>query len=372
MGAGTSSDAVFAQSFSTRDLAPEDQFDAWRSMLAETIDLLPTEESSKAFEADFSCWSFGDVVFTRTVYAKAPARQWRHRPKSFLDHWCVVLARSASGGESSLSLTNAQPDSLSFRSLAMPFEGRAEDSEVLTLFLPRDFGHGELGDFERAHDLGIEPEFQGLLSSYMDNLARYLPHISPERAQGLSTATCSLVAACIGRHAEHLEAARVPLASLLIDRARLVVRQNMASPDFGPEQLARLMAMSRSKLYRFFESVGGVAHFINRERLREAHRRLNAPRDALSIHIIGNEVGFVDHSTFSRAFRREFGYSPTEARERSLARLSVRGDGAHALGSEPRTAAGEAAGMRRGTAPVRMLAQAASQEFGMSSAELGF
>jgi AraC-like DNA-binding protein len=77
--------------------------------------------------------------------------------------------------------------------------------------------------------------------------------------------------------------------------------------------------MSRSKLYRLLENDGGVAHFINRERLREAHRRLSAHREALSIHAIGNEVGFVDHSTFSRAFRREFGYSPTEARERSLA-----------------------------------------------------
>ena len=97
----------------------------------------------------------------------------------------------------------------------------------------------------------------------------------------------------------------------------------MASPEFGPEQLARLMAMSRSKLYRLFESTGGVAHFINRERLREAYRRLSSHRDAPSIHIIGNEVGFVDHSTFSRAFRREFGHSPSEARERSLTKLSA-------------------------------------------------
>lgn len=98
----------------------------------------------------------------------------------------------------------------------------------------------------------------------------------------------------------------------------------MAAPDFGPERLARLLAMSRSKLYRLFESTGGVAHFINRERLREAHRRLCSHRDAPSIHIIGNEVGFVDHSTFSRAFRREFGHSPSEARERSLTKLAAR------------------------------------------------
>jgi len=315
--------AVFVQNFSTKGLPAEDQFDAWRSLLSETIDLLPTPNASEPFDAEFSSWSFGDVVLTRTLYADAPARHWRHRPRSFMDHWCVVLAHSCSPECNLLSLSPPERQgNLSFRSLAMPFEGQAEDTEVLTLFLPRNFCQEELVDFERAHDLEINPELGALLTGYMENLARQLPHISVEHAQGLATATRSLVAACIAPRVERSEAAEVPLTSLLIDRARRVVRQNMASPEFGPERLARLMAMSRSKLYRLFESTGGVAHFINRERLREAHRRLASTRDALSIHVIGNEVGFIDHSTFSRAFRREFGYSPTEARERHLTKFS--------------------------------------------------
>lgn len=314
---------VFAQSFSTRDLPPQDQFDAWRDLLADTIDLLPTVEASESFAAEFSSWTFGNVVLTRTLYANAPARRWRHRPRSFLDHWCVVLARSHAPRNGSPSREATRQESLSFRSLALPFEGQAEDTEVLTLFLPRDFCREELEDFDQAHDLDINPQLGALLAGYIDNLARQLPHIPPAQAQGLATATRALVAACIAPRAERSETADASLSSLLIDRARLVVRQNMASPEFGPEQLARLMAMSRSKLYRLFESTGGVAHFINRERLREAYRRLSSHRDAPSIHIIGNEVGFVDHSTFSRAFRREFGHSPSEARERSLTKLSA-------------------------------------------------
>ncbi len=338
-----STKTAFVRSFSTTSLPPEDQFDAWRSVLAETIDLLPTPEAAETFEAEFSCWTLGDVVFTRTLYANAPARHWRHRQRSFLDHWCVVLAHSCSGRQDTPALANTRRDSLSFRSLAMPFEGRAQDAEVLTLFLPRDFCRDELEDFERAHDLDINPELGALLAGYMDNLARQLPHMSPDQAQGLAAATRSLVAACIAPRPERSEAAEAPLASLLIDRARLVVRQNMASPEFGPEQLARLLAMSRSKLYRFFESTGGVAHFINRERLREAHRRLNSLHNTLSIHVIGNEVGFIDHSTFSRAFRREFGYSPTEARERSLARLSAQVTGPALEDATPDSASGPAA-----------------------------
>lgn len=313
---GAAAEAIVVRHLSTRELPARDQFGAWRSMLSDTIDLLPTQGTSGPFEADFSSWTFGDIVLTRTLYTNAPERHWQHRPRSFLDHWCVVLAHEHARGTSCPEIK--PPGHLSFRSLAMPFEGRARDTEVLTLFLPRDFCRDECEDFERAHDIDIDPGLGALLAGHMESLARHLPHISAEHAQALAVATRSLVAACITPRTRHSEAAEASLSELLIDRVRLVVRQNMASPEFNPEQLARLIAMSRSKLYRLFERTGGVAHFINRERLREAHRRLASPRDALPIHIIGNEVGFIDHSTFSRAFRREFGYSPSDVRERSI------------------------------------------------------
>lgn len=297
--------------FCTSGLDTKDQFEAWRSLHRDTIELLPTREATAGFAAEFSSWRLGDMVLTRVAYSGAPDRRWRHHPKSYLDHWCLVLARTESA-HGSIS------EELSFRSLALSFEGQAKDSEVITLYIPRDQRPAEDQRFDRAHGLEVSQDFAPLLAGYMDSLVRQLPHISPEHAASLELPTRALVAACIVPQSVYQEAARAPLGLALIDRARIVVRQNMASPDFGPERLARLMAMSRSKLYRLFEQSGGVAHFINRERLNEAHHRLSSQRETLSIHAIGNEVGFIDHSTFSRAFRREFGYSPTDARERGL------------------------------------------------------
>lgn len=298
--------------FCTTGLQAKDQFDAWRSLHRDTIELVPTAESSAGFAAEFSSWRLGDLALTRVVYSGAPDRAWRHHPRSYLDHWCLVLARTAkAGGQTS--------EELSFRSLALPYDGRAQDSEVITLYIPRDQRPADEQRFDGAHGLDVSQDFAPLLIAYMDSLVRQLPHVPPEHAASLEMPTRALIAACIVPQLVYQEAAKAPLGSVLIDRARAVVRQNMASPDFGPDRLARLLAMSRSKLYRLFEQSGGVAHFINRERLREAHNRLSSHREMLSIHAIGNEVGFVDHSTFSRAFRREFGYSPTEARERGLA-----------------------------------------------------
>lgn len=298
---------------STVGLRAQDQFDAWRSLHKDSIELLPTGEASAGFVAEFSSWTLGELVLTHVVYAGAPGRQWRHRPKSYQDHWCVVLARTTAANGLSC-------EDLSFRSLALPFEGQAQDSEVITLYLPRDRQPADEQRLDDAHGLAVSEEFAPLLTGYMDGLVRRLPYVTPEQAANLEIPTKALVAACVAPRPACHELVRHLPGAVLIDRARAVVRQNMASPDFGPGTLARLLAMSRSKLYRLFESSGGVAHFINRERLREAHYRLSSHRFAHSIHAIGNEVGFADHSTFSRAFRREFGYSPSEARERGLIR----------------------------------------------------
>jgi AraC-like DNA-binding protein len=81
--------------------------------------------------------------------------------------------------------------------------------------------------------------------------------------------------------------------------------------------------MSRSNLYRLFEDTGGVARYIQRERLLEAHVVLSDPVTTRSISAIAEDLCFADASSFSRAFKREFGYSPGEARSAVLAGVDL-------------------------------------------------
>ena len=68
--------------------------------------------------------------------------------------------------------------------------------------------------------------------------------------------------------------------------------------------------------------MGGVAKYIQRERLREAHAVLTDPATKRSISVIAEDLGFADASSFGRAFKREFGYNPGEIRSAALAGLA--------------------------------------------------
>jgi AraC-like DNA-binding protein len=153
-------------------------------------------------------------------------------------------------------------------------------------------------------------------------LERRLSVVTEADLSRLTTAVGAMVAAAVSPSAD-----RVAVASGQIDvgrkeRARQVVRKHLRTPIFGPTTLCRLVGMSRSNLYRLFEDTGGVARYIQRERLLEAYAVLTDPGTTQSIAAIAEDLCFADASSFSRVFRRDFAHSPGEVRSAALAGLA--------------------------------------------------
>lgn len=88
--------------------------------------------------------------------------------------------------------------------------------------------------------------------------------------------------------------------------------------------------MSRATLYRLFESIGGIAAYIQSRRLARAYAALVRPAHRhRRLYDIALDWGFVSEAHFSRSFRRAFGLSPSEARALagSTRRVAVRAPG---------------------------------------------
>ena len=86
--------------------------------------------------------------------------------------------------------------------------------------------------------------------------------------------------------------------------------------------LCRQLATSRSQLYRLMEGAGGVARYIQHQRLLEGYAALCDTSNTRPIAAIAEELCFADGSAFNHAFRHEFGMSPSDMRAASLVGLA--------------------------------------------------
>jgi AraC-like DNA-binding protein len=210
-------------------------------------------------------------------------------------------------------LQKTSPPDLNFRIL-IPSLDKGRSEQILTAYLPCSLLKRSALSLGRDGMMALNSWQSAILVDYLITLAGELPSIPKEHWPRLGAVTCTLVQACLAT-SKAPDHSGTSLTTALRERLRCVVRQHMSSPDFGPEALCQLVAMSRSKLYRIFEGAGGVARFIQEERLSAARRRLADIGDKTLIRTLANEIGFLDHSTFSRAFKIRYGNSPKDFRE---------------------------------------------------------
>lgn len=93
-------------------------------------------------------------------------------------------------------------------------------------------------------------------------------------------------------------------------RGAAYIQRNYSRP-MGVEETARATGVSRSCLYRAFQSEFGCSpgDYLTRYRIQRARELLR--HSALPIGAVAASVGFQDPLYFSRAFRRETGESPS-------------------------------------------------------------
>lgn len=315
--ASEAADAVIAPiDFSTKSLPIRSQVEAWRQFMSPVIEFDVPGGRENGFAAEQTVWDVGGFALTRArMPADGQIRVWHHVKKNPLDHWCFVLVNDGTGPTPVGAGAGApEPRQLYFRSLGQSFEGAANDTSVLSLYAPRELFGAGLSGIDHASDSVPDTGIGALLGDYFSSLERRLPGILKSDLPSVVDATRAMIAACIRPSAERIEVAHDAIVATLMERARTVVRQNLRSVTFGPDQLGHALGVSRSRLYRLFEPFGGVARYVHRQRLLAAHSALSDPLNKNPIIQIAEGFGFGDASGFSRAFKQEFGYSPSDAR----------------------------------------------------------
>jgi len=281
------------------------------------------DREAQAKELNYQSWDLGILQLERISLFRRPGRT-HHRGNLRADDW--PRGRDI-GSAASAYLQQGSPPDLNFRILIATLDEGASE-QLLTAFLPCTLLRKSVPSQSAEHMVALDSWQGAIIAGHLLSLARELPSIPKEHWPMLGAAASTLVQACLVPTRGNPARTGAPKDTAVRERLRCVVRQNMKSPDFGPEALRRLVGMSRSKLYRIFGGTGGVARCIQDERLDVARQRLADIGDTTPIRTLASEVGFIEHSSFSRAFKLRYGTSPTEFRETVLAqpRFDARDD----------------------------------------------
>ncbi len=306
--------------FSTKELPANLQFEVWREQ-PYAFEVSPAEDEwPKSFAAEVDVYVFGSALILRARqgaqrYAISPERA-RKRGRNLFLFTCYESGgyRGCAGaGEIKGGAGDIQVLDLS------QTMNTIETSSIMTgVAISHDTLREKLGNLDKLHGLDLRQTTGAFLSDYFQLLVRRLPTMSEQEAAVTGEATIDVIAACLRPTQERLLPVAAQVQSVLVTRAETMVERHLQDPQLSPAFLCKQLGVSRRTLYRAFEERGGVHDYILERRLAAVAAKVTAPGETRSISELAELYGFSGRETFWRAFKRRYGLTPGEFRERGL------------------------------------------------------
>ncbi len=305
-------------SFNTADLHPRDRVDAWRRCIAPFVEVLPQVDPTQ-LDARLDMFHLGEVMVGGI---DVPAHHFRRDrawvAQSGTDHYYLQMYLDGGYrgrmGERDVSVGRGD---IEVMHLGQTFETEAALVRTFGLLVPRDVLDQHVGGVADMHGVVLRRDQPAgrLLGDHLMSMRSMVPTASQDDAAMIAESSIAMAAAALRPSARTAEAAANAIAGVLAERIERYIDTHWAEPDLDAAHLCAHFRLSRSYLYRLFETQGGVAQIIRRRRLNRALAWLRHPRHARArICDAAYACGFGSEAAFTRAFRAEFGFSPSEAR----------------------------------------------------------
>jgi AraC-like DNA-binding protein len=294
-------------------------FEAWRSVLDILFDSAPARHAPPAsFRADLAVHHFGSFLLCRSV---ADGGRYRRNDlrlaRDDLDHIVVSCVVRGRVGLSVPRLSRLSPGDVAVFDLSTPVAFVMRSAEAVHLIVPRALLPASVAPAQpvsgrilsRGTAIGV------FACGAIQALAEAAMRFGANELAALGSIIPDLIASCLGPADATAPTAR---SGDLGRRLRRHIEDNLHQRDLTTARLTRELGVSRSQLFRQFETTGGVETYIRRRRLRRSLFALCDPRHAdRRIGDIAFDMGFADEAHFSRLFRQAFGLSPRAARDQA-------------------------------------------------------
>jgi AraC-like DNA-binding protein len=158
-----------------------------------------------------------------------------------------------------------------------------------------------------------------LLTSYLECLRRQWPSNDRPLDSSVERHLIQLVALALNPHRETQLAGARSVRAARLATIRADVMTNLGQERLSARTIARRHGVTDRYVHRLFEETGETfGAFVERTRMERAFALLtNSANAGMRISEIALSVGYGEHSTFNRAFRRRFGDTPRAVRQQS-------------------------------------------------------
>lgn len=308
--------------WSTRAVAPREQFAFWREAVCEAVLNVATEHPGDGFFGDITCSNYGDLRFA--AFASTPhevVRLKSHIRRSRDDHYLVSLQRSGSSrmfqGDDTCEL---RPGDVGLVDGTRPFRVEFPQTvDRVVAVIPHALLHSRAPWLDRRplNRMAGESSLSGALRFYLERLAG--PDCTSEaEAAALTDNLCNIIALMTAVTDRERSSARQFAIQPGLEQILVALRQHLADPDLSPRMLAERLQVSVRTIHKRFEDADTTfGQWVLDNRLQACRRALDDPRHAaFTISQIAYGWGFNDLSHFSKAFKARFGISPAQYRRK--------------------------------------------------------
>lgn len=302
---------------SSQQLGSAGALETFRAAVSPVFHCWPADEHANAFRCAAHTWHLGNMMIgSFRCSAMHFERSAQLAAASGLDHVLIQYYSEGSfDGVAGPYPMHVDAGDICLFDMTSTLRTRSTDFHNLSLMVPRSYLEATIDDVSMVHGMVLSHDESSVqvAADFLTALARRLPAMSLQDAANAAAVTVSLIISLIRKQRPRLgqtDAKASPFRT-----AARYIEHHLSEESLSPDSVARACNMSRASLYRLFEPVGGVSHYIRRTRLVGAAVALSSTQACGErVEQIARRHGFSSESSFTRAFRAQFGMTPSEAR----------------------------------------------------------
>src|SRR5690625_1961678 len=301
---------------STDMVGQEERNDFWREVSSLLYEITPvSSHASNAITGSVRSRLLGNMVVGNTTFNDQYCnRSTRLIAQTDLDYYLLQLVLAGNyRGDFNGNYVSVAPGDIFILDMSQPLQSKKEAGSRLTFVISRHELKKKWAN-KKLHGMVFKDGSSAnkLLAEFMLSIDSNLDTLDNHRHNGMQKNLVSLLEAALNGTTFTKE----QTLSTSLTLRQLVLRyinQNLSNPELSPNDIMQHFKLSRSHLYRAFESDVGVAQLIRNRRLDLAYRTILLNKhEPLSIKELAYKCGFSPRSQFSTFFKDRFGLAPKD------------------------------------------------------------